>query len=126
MRRVLLILLMFVLPLQLVWAAAAVHCDHETGPDSVHFGHHQHDHDHAAAPHVGDGGSAGAHADEGTSGQDVDADCPSCLGHGSVAVIGVPGLPGQGATPGPAARPLARLPAPVPEDLLRPPRTHRA
>ena len=123
MRRVLLILLMFVLPLQLVWAAAAVHCQHETGLDSGHFGHHQHDHEHAAVHPVGDGGD---HTDDSQPGLDTDADCAGCLGHGSVAVISLPGLPAHAAAQGPAARPLARLPAPVPEDLLRPPRTPRA
>ncbi|MES2260472.1 MAG: cation efflux protein, CzcI family [Pseudomonadota bacterium] len=43
MRKLILILLLAVLPLQYAWAAAAVYCAHETGT-SKHFGHHAHQH----------------------------------------------------------------------------------
>lgn len=48
MRRALLVLLLFLLPLQFCWAAAAAYCDHEEGPNRTHFGHHQHHHN---SPH---------------------------------------------------------------------------
>lgn len=43
MRRWIVILLMFVLPLQLGWAAAASLCQDEAGAQAPHFGHHLHD-----------------------------------------------------------------------------------
>lgn len=72
MRRWLLILLLMVLPLQMVWGAAAPYCAHEpAAAGKRHFGHHEHKH--AAASDR----SAGA-------GEDVDGvgtvhtDCESC------------------------------------------------
>jgi hypothetical protein len=44
MRRALLVFLLFLLPLQFSWAAAAAYCDHEEGTMATHFGHHQHNH----------------------------------------------------------------------------------
>jgi hypothetical protein len=43
MKKILLILLLFVIPFQFSWAAAAVYCQHEAGSSS-HFGHHSHQH----------------------------------------------------------------------------------
>jgi len=42
-KRLLLIFLLAILPLQYSWAAAAVYCQHEKTP-STHFGHHTHEH----------------------------------------------------------------------------------
>ncbi|RZT36603.1 cation efflux protein, CzcI family [Cupriavidus agavae] len=44
MRRFLLICLLFVLPFQFSWAAAASYCQHETTVASWHLGHHEHRH----------------------------------------------------------------------------------
>jgi hypothetical protein len=44
MRRFVLVFLLFLMPLQLSWAAAAAYCDHEEGSTRTHFGHHQHHH----------------------------------------------------------------------------------
>lgn len=45
MRRWLLILLLFALPFQTVWAAATPYCAHESGTQGQrHFGHHEHQH----------------------------------------------------------------------------------
>lgn len=44
MRRLLVILMMVVLPLQLSWAAAAGYCQHESSSVASHFGHHVHKH----------------------------------------------------------------------------------
>lgn len=43
MKKFLLILLLFMIPFQFSWAAAAVYCQHEQAPSS-HFGHHTHQH----------------------------------------------------------------------------------
>jgi hypothetical protein len=42
--RFLLIVLMFALPSQFVWAATAGYCTHESSPASFHVGHHAHVH----------------------------------------------------------------------------------
>lgn len=44
MRRVLVVLLMAILPLQMSWAEAATYCQHEDIPAVAHFGHHVHKH----------------------------------------------------------------------------------
>lgn len=44
MKRWLLILLMWVLPLQLTFAAVSPYCAHEQGVAAQHFGHHDHQH----------------------------------------------------------------------------------
>ena len=42
--RWLLVVLMFLLPAQFSWAAAAPYCAHESNPPSFHIGHHAHGH----------------------------------------------------------------------------------
>jgi hypothetical protein len=49
MKRLLLILLLTVLPMQMAWAAAATYCQHERASTS-HFGHHDHQHQLQADP----------------------------------------------------------------------------
>lgn len=44
MRRLFLILLLAMLPLQFSWAVAASYCQHEQGKAVTHFGHHAHNH----------------------------------------------------------------------------------
>ena len=44
MRRLLLILLLFWLPFQFAWGAAAGYCQHEQTAQVNHFGHHPHAH----------------------------------------------------------------------------------
>lgn len=44
MKRLFLILLLAVLPLQISWAAVAAYCQHEEAPSAQHFGHHTHQH----------------------------------------------------------------------------------
>ncbi|NVD98647.1 cation efflux protein, CzcI family [Massilia sp. BJB1822] len=43
MKRLVLIFLLAILPLQYAWSAAAAYCGHESGK-SQHFGHHAHEH----------------------------------------------------------------------------------
>ncbi|CDG85369.1 hypothetical protein [Janthinobacterium agaricidamnosum] len=44
MKKFFLIMLLFVLPLQLSWAAASAYCMHEEGKAARHLGHHGHQH----------------------------------------------------------------------------------
>lgn len=43
-RRLFVILLMIVLPVQFTWAASSGYCGHESGIAAKHFGHHEHKH----------------------------------------------------------------------------------
>ena len=61
MSRWLTIFLLFVLPVQFAWSAAAAYCQHEEVPTKTHIGHHVHEHDatgdtgsKASAKHLGD------------------------------------------------------------------------
>lgn len=67
MKKLLLILLLAVLPLQYTWAAAAVYCTHEQAPTAKHFGHHTHHHE-----------AAGAKADSPEKTPGTDNDCGTC------------------------------------------------
>lgn len=64
MRRWLMILLLFAMPFQSSWAAAAGYCQHESSAEASHFGHHKHQH------------ASGA----GASAQDADAPSDPLLG----------------------------------------------
>jgi hypothetical protein len=44
-KKLILIFLLALLPFQFSWAAAAVYCQHEDEPASMHLGHHSHKHD---------------------------------------------------------------------------------
>lgn len=68
MKRLTLIFLMLLLPLQSAWAAASAYCQHEQGVATQHFGHHAHQHQ--TATDSNDGG--------GKSPLSVHADCSSC------------------------------------------------
>ncbi|MBK6294633.1 MAG: hypothetical protein IPF55_10320 [Rhodoferax sp.] len=79
MRRFLLILFLFVLPIQFAWGAAAAYCGHEGREQAArHVGHHEHQHQ---------GGMAtpdAANADAETAGlNSYHGDCETChLGSG--------------------------------------------
>lgn len=101
--RWLLALLLFALPAQFVWAAAARYCAHERTPTSFHLGHHAHEHHVAtfdAAP--GDGADAVHGATDAQDGTEPTAsshsDCSYC--HGVVAQVATQGEP-LGAPPVP-------------------------
>lgn len=49
MRRLLILVLAWVLPLQFAWAGVAIYCQHESGLAAQHFGHHEHQHHGAKA-----------------------------------------------------------------------------
>jgi hypothetical protein len=80
MRRWLATFLLVLLPLQFSWAAAASYCQHETGPATKHFGHHEHKH----------------HQDSNTTSDDlklsVDADCAACHAGCAAATVTVSSL----------------------------------
>lgn len=44
MRRLVLIIMMLLLPVQWTWAAAAAYCAHESNVGTQHIGHHVHEH----------------------------------------------------------------------------------
>lgn len=74
MRRLFMIFLLVLMPLQLSWAAMASYCQHETGAAAKHFGHH--DHQHKAA----DGKDAAPDPAKTGGG---DPDCASCHAGGT-------------------------------------------
>ncbi|MCW5642409.1 MAG: cobalt-zinc-cadmium resistance protein [Rhodoferax sp.] len=72
MRSWLIVLFLFVLPFQFVWASAAPYCAHEAYSSAAkHFGHH--DHKHAAGGEIKLAGGE----DNASAGLD-DVDCESC------------------------------------------------
>ncbi len=62
MKRLLLILLLTILPLQYSWAVAAVYCQHEQGT-AAHFGHHGHQHQAQAGDDGADKNTSSKHGD---------------------------------------------------------------
>lgn len=74
MKRLVLILIMLIVPLQSVWAAASAYCTHEADAATGHFGHHSHQH--------GAGKADGEPDQNSPAGKAVDNDCGLChLGH---------------------------------------------
>jgi len=90
MRRLLLVFLAILLPIQFAWAGAAAYCAHEDGNQPVsatrwHIGHHAHGH-----------GSADARQDTAKPAKALpDADCAACHFPGSHGVIAQAILPGS-------------------------------
>ncbi|WPB58015.1 hypothetical protein [Xylophilus sp. GOD-11R] len=124
MRRLLIVFLMFLLPLQWSWAAAATVCQHErTGS---HFGHHEHRHVaatdlHAADQQVDADDQAGADTKTAHPSPGTHPDCHACHGLGS-------GYPSSYAAPGhtwvagqQSTAYSHHLPEPPLESFLRPP-----
>lgn len=119
MLRLLLVFALIVLPLQIVWSAAAPYCAHETNSAATrHFGHHEHRHQ---------GGDAKLVLDD-DSGEEVGvyhADCESC--HlGSASALPAPAFTVIESVPdeveggqGPAYQ------SHIPSGLERPDRTER-
>lgn len=112
MRRLLLVFLMFLLPLQSTWAAAAGVCAHEQERVVSHFGHHAHEH---VAPAVEPepeqpGGALEYHAD-----------CNVCHGVGT-AFVSSGGASTFASSIGIGFVPYrAVVPDRAPDTLLRPP-----
>jgi len=70
MRRWLTILLLVMMPLQLGWAAIGSYCQHESGSQTKHFGHHAHQHTSQAGGDDGPGPQGG---------KDPHNDCNACI-----------------------------------------------
>ena len=80
MRRVFMIFLLVLMPLQLSWAALASYCQHESGVTAQHFGHHEHQHQtQADEPDQGKPKSFGM----------ADADCGLCQA-GCTTIVAAP------------------------------------
>ncbi|MCD6672684.1 MAG: hypothetical protein LT106_07500 [Burkholderiaceae bacterium] len=72
MRRWMFAMLLLVLPFQMIWAAAAPYCAHETNTSaSKHFGHHEH-------RHQAGGEITPALGDDGNGSGTYHADCATC------------------------------------------------
>jgi hypothetical protein len=83
MRRWFTILLLAFLPVQLSWAAVASYCEHESGAQAQHVGHHDHEHTGDAANLVVD---AEALSTEAPAGEHLDC------GHCHAGCAGMPML----------------------------------
>lgn len=73
MRKWLAIVLLVLTPLQFSWAVAASYCQHETGTQASHFGHHEHKHQ-GAKVKTNSTDRSDAAGKLGT----LDNDCPGC------------------------------------------------
>jgi len=111
MRRWISILLLVMMPLQLGWAALGSFCQHESGEQAQHLGHHAHQHE-SAQP--GDSG----HADGAAY-----ADCSSCIA-GSLVPLGnaplLPTLPRADLIATREPQPLFRPSSPPERPVIRP------
>ena len=83
-KKLLVIFLLVLLPIQFCWAVAAAYCQHEQGT-TTHFGHHEHKHEAAQSDDDGSQNSLGT--------VQAHADCVSC--HGTMAAITLIALPLQ-------------------------------
>jgi len=115
MKRYLLIFLLFLLPLQFTWAAAASYCAHEETSSAPHFGHHVHKHDKAEDSDKGK-----------TQTIKADTDCDYC--HHVPASAIVPATPAlaQPGLSGHASLEVHRYPSHIPDLIPRPDRQAHA
>jgi hypothetical protein len=114
MRRWVVVFLLLVVPAQLIWAAAAPYCGHETSTAGKrHFGHHEHRHQ------SGDPAAASA-ADQSAWPGGSDADCDAC--HlGASAALPVPTVVvGVAAQHPPHDAPRSRYASHIPPEPERP------
>ena len=133
MRRIALILLMALLPLQSIGAAAAYACAHERAPSGGHVAEaapaHSHSHSHSHDP-AHERADLAAATDDGSVEEDSERDSASastCHGQGSAAVFAcalvAPAPAAAGIVPSPYARFIAER---FLESALRPPVLHHA
>ena len=90
MRRIALVLLMVLLPLQSIWAAAANATQHERGGGVKPFGHHEHAH--AGVAIVADDASADTADTAGEPGSTCSNEASTCHGHAPSAAFAEEGL----------------------------------
>lgn len=104
MKKFCLILLLFVLPLQLSWAAASAYCQHEEGKAARHLGHHSHQHKADPQSDAGSPADAEKHAADKSSKGQSHSDCNVCHGIGHAWLPPASGMAlGDGASLGVAA-----------------------
>ena len=89
MRRLVLLFLILILPLQWSWAAVASVCLHETGSAAQHLGHHDHEHAAVLDDTTADT-TTNTTADTGGVKVWFDADCCSYHGLSMASLISVP------------------------------------
>lgn len=77
MRKWLAVFILFLLPLQLTWAAMGNYCQHENGSATPHIGHHVHKH----SSQIGESGQP----DKAKAGS-ADTDCGTCHTGCSIAL----------------------------------------
>ncbi|MDQ3261852.1 MAG: hypothetical protein M3Q00_13935 [Pseudomonadota bacterium] len=80
-RRLAVVFLLLLVPLQLSWAAVTAYCEHETKAASHHIGHHEHKHQ---------ADQSNTHDDpaSGSKSSNFDADCGICHAGCSMALCG--------------------------------------
>lgn len=117
MRRLVVVLLMFLLPLQATWGMAASYCQHEQEATIGHFGHHTHQH----KANAGNLEKAKSSASVG-----VDGDCEVC--HlGTVQVVtATPSSATAASTANPPTARVVVYDSHIPDGLERPNRTRAA
>jgi hypothetical protein len=113
MRRLVLVFMMCLLPLQWSWAAAASLCAHEAG--GSHYGHHEHKHDACASS------SQDAEESADTQRQGAHPDCQVCHGLGAACMAAQVKMAHAWADNGPPPSHDGHLPDPPVESFLRPP-----
>jgi hypothetical protein len=108
-RRIFVIFLLALLPLQFSWAAVASYCAHETQANAAHFGHHDHAHGHQLQADAGPGLDPVADPMSDTDAQGgkapgaIDLGCGHCHGNCGVMLTLAPGLPGMISSAPPSA-----------------------
>jgi len=108
-KRLLLILMLLVLPLQSTWAVVATYCQHEKEVMTTHFGHHEHEH--------AEDDAAGTEQSSATT----HPDCLNC--HGAAAGMAIAPSAFAGSlrlTKALLSRSARLLPAPIPHRPERP------
>ena len=114
MRRLVILFILFLLPLQWTYAAVADYCQHEESRlAQKHVGHHAHN-------HVDQG-----HDSKGKTGGFGDQDCPTCH-HAPAAIVISPIEPLLPSTPVQIAFRSHRIPDRSPDNPFRPPHFARA
>ncbi|MFM1991656.1 MAG: cobalt-zinc-cadmium resistance protein CzcI [Pseudomonadota bacterium] len=90
MRRLVFLVLAFLVAFQASWAMAAPYCLHERSATPMHFGHHQHEHVHESGSL--DEGSDRSSAVGETSVGLPDADCSACHAASPAVMLAAPSV----------------------------------
>lgn len=88
MRRLLIIFMLILLPVQITWAGVSAYCKHESGVAAKHFGHHEHEHQ-----------AQEKESKQSSSTFKFDGDCGVCqfggIGFASISSVSIATLPPQ-------------------------------